>query len=148
MPLSVKVGTLMESVEPSSSYVEDWLKSRVRQHFASQASRAGLPEGGRELIQRRMFQAVAVLTLIAYVGTGTGIYFFALFFWAGWGGLIQMASDWQRELLRQPVDGDANARARAGEPSEKELAMAAALGEIAFASVDSFNEAAREELGW
>lgn len=53
-----------------------------------------------------MFQIVATLTLLAYVATGTLVYFFALFFWCGWVGLIELASEWQSEKLRFAGDGE------------------------------------------
>lgn len=88
-------------------YQEGAVKSWVRRHFATQTARAGLPESRHEYIRRRMFQVVATLTLLAYVATGTLVYFFALFFWCGWVGLIELASEWQSEKLRFVIDSDA-----------------------------------------
>jgi hypothetical protein len=97
----------MDIIRFEPPYQEGTLKSWVRRHFATQTARAGLPESTHEFIRRRALQAVAALTLVMFVATGTLIYFFALFFWCGWAGLIELASEWESEKQRFVIDSDA-----------------------------------------
>jgi len=87
-------------------YREGVVKSWVRRHFATQTSRLGLPESRHEYIRRRMLQGMAALTLLAFMVTGTLIYFFVIPFWCGWVVLIELASKWQGEQMRFAIDSD------------------------------------------
>ncbi len=103
----------MSAEGSDAPYREGRVKMWVRKHFASKESRAGLPksQSQRERWVVGAMCAVAGMFLLIMIGlTETGRVLWAqlpmvlALLWCGLAGLVETASDWQREILRWPID--------------------------------------------